>query len=77
MKYSIKKKGIRTVIEELMQLHAKTAKLKRYEERVNQYKIKRLLLQNQKRVYQQVDGIRNINNEKSNAEESKQFWESI
>ena len=77
MKYSIKKKGIRTVIEELMQLHAKTAKLKRYEERVNQYKIKRLLLQNQKRVYQQMDGIRNINNEKSNAEESKQFWESI
>ena len=77
MKYSIKKKRIRTVIEELMQLHAKTAKLKRYEERVNQYKIKRLLLQNQKRVYQQMDGIRNINNEKSNAEESKQFWESI
>ena len=35
-----KEKGIRTVIEELKQrLHAKTAKLKRCEERVNQYKI--------------------------------------
>ena len=28
-------------------------------------------------IYQQVDGIRNINNEKSNAEESKQFWSNI
>ena len=52
-KYNIKKKGIRTVIEELkQQLHAKTAKLKRYEERVNQYKINRMFVQNQKRVYQ-------------------------
>ena len=77
-KYNIKKKGIRTVIEELkQQLHAKTAKLKRYEERVNQYKINRMFVQNQKRVYQQMDGIRNINNEKPNAEESKQFWSNI
>ena len=66
-KYNIKKKGIRTVIEELKQrLHAKAAKLKRYEERVNQYKINRMPAQNQKRVYQQMDGIRNINNEKPN-----------
>ena len=77
-KYNIKKKGIRTVIEELkQQLHAKTAKLKRYEERVNQYKINRMFVQNQKRVYQQMDGIRNINNRKPNVEESKQFWSSI
>ena len=40
-------KGIRTVIEELKQrLHAKTAKLKRCEERVNQYKINRMFAQN-------------------------------
>ena len=72
--YNIQQKGIRTVIEELKQLlHAKTAKLKRYEERVNQYKINRMFVQNQKRVYQQMNGIRNINNEKSNAEESNQF----
>ena len=77
-KYNIKKKGIRTVIEELKQrLHAKTAKLKRYEERVNLYKINRMFAQNQKRVYQQMDGIRNINNEKRNAEERKLFWSNI
>ena len=77
-KYNIKKKGIRTVKEELKQrLHAKTAKLKRYEERMNQYKINRMFVQNQKRVYQQMDGIRNINIEKPNAEEIKQFWTNI
>ena len=73
-KYNIKKKGIRTVIEDLKQcLHAKAANRKRYEERVNQYKINRAFVQNQKRVYQEMDGIRNINNEKPNVEESKQF----
>ena len=66
------------MIEELKQhLHAKTAKQKRYEERVNQYKINRMFVQNQKRVYQQMNGIRNINNRKPNAEESKQFWSII
>ena len=30
-----------------------------------------------KRVYQQKDGIKNINNEKPNAEKSKQFWSNI
>ena len=45
-KYNMKRKGIRTVKEELKQrLHAKTAKLKRYEERVNQYKINRMFFQ--------------------------------
>ena len=55
------------MIEELkQQLHAKTTRLKRYEERVNQYKINRMFIQTQKMIYQQMDGIRNKNNEKSN-----------
>ena len=36
-----------------------------------------MFVQNQKRVYQQMDGVKNINNEKPNAEESKQFWSNI
>ena len=44
---------------------------------MNQYKINRMFVQNQKRVYQQMDGIRNINNEKTYPEESKQFWSNI
>ena len=30
-----------------------------------------------RKVYQQTDGIRNTNNEKSNAEVSKQFWSNM
>ena len=45
-KYNIKK-GIRTVAEELKQwLHAKTVKLKKYEKRLNQYRINRMFAQN-------------------------------
>ena len=51
--------------------------LKRYEERVSQYKINRMFLQNQKTGYQQMDGMRNVNNEKPNAQESKQSWSTI
>ena len=36
-----------------------------------------MFAQNQERVYQQMDGIRNINNKKPNAKESKQFWSNI
>ena len=69
-----RKKRKRMMMEQLKQrLHAKKAKLKRYEERVNQYKINRIFAQNQKRVYQQMDDVRNINNENPNAEGSKQF----
>ena len=58
-------------IEGLKQrLHAKTAKLRRYE-------INRMFVQNQKRVYHKMDGVRIINNEKANAEESKQCWSNI
>ena len=57
------------MVEELKQQpHAKIAKRKRYEERVNQYKINKIFVQNQKRVYQQMYGVRNINNGKPNPE---------
>ena len=40
---------------------------------MNQYKINRMFVQNQKGLYQQMDDKRNINNEKPSAEEIKQF----
>ena len=36
-----------------------------------------MFVQNQRSVYQQMEGIRNINIEKPNAEESKQIWSNI
>ena len=44
---------------------------------MNQYKINRMFMQNQKGLYQQMDDIRNSNNEKPTAEEIKQFWSNI
>ena len=44
---------------------------------MNHYEINRMFVQTLKRNYQQTDGTRNINNEKPNAEESKQFWSNI
>ena len=36
-----------------------------------------MFIQNQRRVYQQMGGTRNINNEKLIAEDNKQFWSNI
>ena len=44
---------------------------------MNQYKISRMFVQNQKRVYQQMDGIRNTNNEKPNPEGNIQFLSNM
>ena len=53
-KYSIKQKEERVVIERLKQrLQAKSAKLKRYEQRIHLYQVSRLFQQDQKRAYQQ------------------------
>lgn len=76
-KYSIKRKGFNVVLEELKQrLKAKSMKIKRYNQRIEQYKINRLFHQDQKRVYQQLSGRVN-SNEKPDANESKRFWSNI
>ena len=51
-RYNIIQKGEKVVIEELKQrLQAKSAKLKRYEQRIHRYQVNRLSQQDQKRVY--------------------------
>ena len=52
-KYEIDKKGILLVIEELKQrLQAKAAKVKRYEQRINQYRQNRLFSTDKKKFFQ-------------------------
>ena len=78
-KYNIRQRGEKVVIEELKQrLQAKSAKLKRYEERIHRYQVNRLFQQDQKRVYQQMNGTSSSFNEaRPDAEESQQFWRDI
>ena len=74
-KYSIMKKGISNVIEELKQrLQAKAYKLNRYEQRVRQYHINRMFQYDQKKVYQQLQGNSQIKSHSPNADESKKCW---
>ena len=56
-KYRVTKKGSNVVLEELKQrIQAKATKIKRYDQRTEQYMINRLFQQDQARVYQQLNG---------------------
>ena len=56
-KHKVNSKGLGTVLEELKQrLEAKSMKIQRYDQRIEQYKTNRLFHQDQKRVYQQLNG---------------------
>ena len=78
-KCNIKQKGEKVVIEELKQrLQAKSVKLKRYEQRIHRYQVNRLFQQDQKRVYQQMNGTSsNFSEVRPDAEETQQFWRDI
>ena len=56
-KYKVKKKGLNVVLEELKQkMHSKVTKIKRCDQRIEQCRIITLLRQDQKIVYQQLNG---------------------
>ena len=78
-KCNIKQRGEKVVIEKLKQrLQAKSVKLKRYEQRIHRYQVNRLFQQDQKRVYQQINGTsRSFSEVRPDAEESQQFWRDI
>ena len=78
-KYGVKRKGLTTVIEELKErILAKAAKLSRYEQRIQQYRINRLFKVDQKKVYNEFNGkTGSSNGDIPNAEESRTFWSGI
>ena len=52
----MKEKRLNVVLEELKQRkQAKAIKIKKYDQRIEQYRIDRLFKQDQKRVYQQLN----------------------
>ena len=77
-KYRVKKKGLKTVIEELKQrMLAKSAKVKRYEQRIEQFRQNRIFDRDQKKIYAELNrnGIRS--NDVPNAEKYTKFWSDI
>ena len=75
-KHRVKRKGLAKVIEELKQrILAKAAKISRYEQRIQQYRINRLFKVYQKEVYNEFNGqTGSSNGDIPNAEESKTLW---
>ena len=78
-KYGVKRKGLTTAIEESKQMIlAKAAKISRYEQRIQQYRINRLFKDNQKKVYNEVSGqTGSTNGDIPNAGEIGTFWSGI
>ena len=77
-KYSVKKKGLKTAIEELKQrMKAKSAEVKRYEQRIEQFRQNRVFDLDQKKIYTELsrNGIRS--NNEPNAAECTKFWSDI
>eukprot|EP00112_Aurelia_sp_Birch-Aquarium-sp1_P022216 Seg6175.2 transcript_id=Seg6175.2/GoldUCD/mRNA.D3Y31 product="hypothetical protein" protein_id=Seg6175.2/GoldUCD/D3Y31 len=78
-KYKIKQKGLQIAKEEIRQrIKAKTAKISRYQQRINQYQQNRMFRNNESRFYQQLNNDElNKENATPDADESKQFWSEI
>ena len=77
-KYRVKKKGLKTVIEELKQrMLANSAKVKRYEQRIEQFRQNRIFDVDQKTIYAEFNRNEIRLNGVSNAEECKKFWGDI
>ena len=77
-KYHVWKKGFVATVEELKQrIKTKTTKMKKYEERNNQYIQNRLFQTNQKLLFEKIEEIERNNGIRQNAFESKAFWSSI
>ena len=76
-KHKVKEKGISKVMEELKQrLQVKAAKLKRYEQRIEQYRVNIMYQQDQKRVYQEMTG-KPGEKVMPDAEKSVRLWSGI
>ena len=77
-RYRVKRKGLKTVIKELKQrMIAKSAKVKRYEQRVTQFRQNRMFNVDQKKIYKELNGGGNSSGDVPGAEESKRFWGDI
>ena len=76
--YHMKAKGRKRVKEELKQrVTAKAAQIKRYTDRIKQYRQNRMFQDNQRRFYDEIDREGTQSNIIPDAEESKKFWGNI
>ena len=74
----MKRKGLKTAIEELKQrMLAKSAKVRRYQQRTEQFRQNRIFDFDQQKMYAKFNGDGVRPSDVPNAEESKKFWGDI
>ena len=74
----MKRKRLKTVIEELKQrMLAKNTKVRRYQQRTEQFRQNRIFAFDQKKMYAESNGDGIRPNDVTNAKESKRFWDDI
>ena len=77
-KYGIRWKGLSTVLEEVKQrMIAKSAILKRYEQRIAQYRQNRLFQSDQNKFYNEPNGSKGRTCKVPDAGETRRFWSDI
>ena len=77
-KYNVKNKGLKVVIEELKQrVLATSEKLKRYENRAEQFVQNIMFQANQRRLFERLEKVDRSNDLRPDSEESKRFWSEI
>ena len=77
-KHRVKKKGLKTVIEELKQrMLAKSTKVKRYQQRLEQFRQNRVFDLDQKKIFAELNRNEIRSNDAPNAEEYRKFWSNI
>ena len=74
----MKRKGLKTVIEELKQrMLEKSAKVRRYKQRIEQFRQNRIFDLNQKKIYTKLNRNEIISNDVPNAEKCTMFLGDI
>ena len=77
-RYRVKRKELKTMIEELKQrMFAKSAKVRKYQQRTEQFRQNRIFDFDQKKMYAEFNGDGVRPSDVPNAEESKRFWGDI
>ena len=77
-RYRVRRKGLKTVIEELKQrILAKSVKVRRYEQRIEQFRQKRIFDFDEKKMYAEFNGGGVRPSKVPNDEEIKKFWGDI
>ena len=77
-KYRVKRKGLKAVIEELKQrMLSKSTKVKRYQQRIEQFRQNRIFDFDQNKIYAELNGNGIRSNDVPNAEECTKVWGDI